>query len=176
MTKRGLSLFLERTLGPGGVLGIGLLLGCAAFYAAGVRPALEQAQELRAEVERAAARAPQRAVRGTPSDALARFYASFGNRAEALAALQLVFDAAAQERVAVEIGEYRVTREAGSRLARYQIVFPVKGDYRAVRRFVARALNEVPGLALDELTVRRESIAAASVEARVQLSLYLAGG
>lgn len=163
--------WLEQNLGIAGVTAIGLLVGCAAFYHAGLRPAKEQAAGLRAALERSHARGERPAATG--EEALAVFYRNFSG-GSALDALHLVLEAAALERVAIDLGEYRVARERGAKLTRYQITLPVKGEYRAVRRFVARALNDVPGLALDGLALRRESVAATTVEARVQLTLYIA--
>jgi hypothetical protein len=168
--------FVERALGPAGVIGIALLAGSLAFWWGGVRQAAEEVAMLRADLERAAReerRAPSRAPAG---EALERFYGRFAAPREALGALDVIFAAAAREKVALDTGEYRVTRERGARLHRYQIVLPVKGGYPAVRRFVARALNNVPGLALDDLALKRESISAPAVEARVQLTLYVGEG
>src|SRR5262249_2272198 len=106
--------------------------------------------------------------------ALAAFYRNLGSRGEAPAALRAVFDAAAAESLVIETGEYRFAREPGSKLVRYQMTLPVRGSYVSIRRFVVRALNEVPGLALDNLDLRRESVASRSVEARVLFTLYVA--
>lgn len=166
--------FLERSLGTAGVLGVALVAGCLAFYWAGVRPAQAEVEALRESLARAARAAP--AGRGAPRDAgesLARFHGFFRAPEDALGALEAVFAAAAREQVAIDTGEYRVARERGAHLNRYRIAFPVKGSYVAVRRFVSRALAEVPGLALDDLAMRRDRIDAATVEARVQLTLYL---
>jgi hypothetical protein len=164
--------FVRRSLGLAGVAGLALLAGSFAFYMGGVRPAAEEALALREQLARAAPpRGPARPA--DAEEAFARFYGYFGAPAEALEALGAVFEAAAREGVSLDSGEYRLSRERGSRLHRYQIVLPAKGSYRAVRRFVARALNEVPGLALDDLALRRETVASAVVEARVQLTLYL---
>ena len=167
---------LERHLGVAGVAGIALLVACAAFSAAGLRPALAERAALRAELERAASGGAAAQPGRFAEEALAGFYGMLGGRDEAAAALRSVFDAAAVEGLAVELGEYRLAPQPGSKLLRYQIVLPVKGSYGAVRRFVARALNDVPGLALEGLDLRRESVSASAVEARVQLSLYLAAG
>jgi hypothetical protein len=168
---------LERALGPAGVVGLALLAGCLAFYWGGLRPAALEVSELRTELERAARSTGRQAPRAADAhEALARFYGRFAAPMEVLGALDAVFNAAAREQVSLDAGEYRLTREQGARLARYQIVLPVKGPYRSIRRFVVRALNNVPGLALDDLSLRRESIAAANVEARVQLTLYMGEG
>lgn len=172
----GVSARLERLLGRTGVVGAGLLVACAGFWFAGVQHADREARSLRAELVRAAAadRAAVRAPQGIES--LAGFYGYFATRDEAFAALQAIFGAAALEGLELETGEYRLGRERGSRLLRYQIVFPVKGSYPKIRRFVARALNEAPGVALDDLTLRRENAQANAVEARVQFTMYLGAG
>jgi hypothetical protein len=165
---------LERSLGPAGVLGLALLAGCLAFYWGGVRPLAGEVAALRAELEQVAGNARREGPRqASPYEALARFYGRFAAPAEVLGALDAVFTAAAREQVALDAGEYRVSREEGARLARYQIVLPVKGSYRSIRRFVVRALNNVPGLALDDLALRRDTTMSANVEARVQLTLYM---
>jgi hypothetical protein len=168
---------LERSLGPAGVVGLALLAGCIAFYWGGVRPVAGEVAALRTELERVTSDARRETPRQADShEALARFYGRFAAPAEVLGALDAVFNAAAREQLALDAGEYRVTREQGARLQRYQIVLPVKGSYRSVRRFVVRALNNVPGLALDDLALRRESTTSTSVEARVQLTLYMGAG
>jgi hypothetical protein len=169
--------FLRRHLGAAGVVGAALAVACAAFYAGGVVPQDARIAELRAELaqaERAGERkGGRRAAAPAAEDRLARFYGYFDSQRDMSAALQAVFDAAEREGVELVTGEYRLARESGARLVRYQIVFPVKGQYPKVRRFVARALHEVPNLALEDITLRRESVGEAAVEARVQLTLYL---
>jgi hypothetical protein len=172
-----LSVKLERALGRTGVVGAGVLVACAAFWYAGVQRAERELAELQADLVRVAAQPSARAPALRPgSDSLANFYGYFATRDEAFAALQAIFAAAAAEGLELETGEYRIGRERGSRLLRYQIVYPVKGSYPKIRRFVARALNEAPGIALDDLTLRRDSAQASLLEARVQFTMYLGAG
>jgi hypothetical protein len=170
---RRLQAWLEAYLGVAGVAGAALLAGSVAFYCAGLLPAETKREQLRAELARAAATKTPVGGARQAEQALAGFYGNLGARREAPAALRALFDAAASEALVLETGEYRLLREPGAKLARYQIVLPVKGSYVAIRRFVVRALNDVPGLALDSLELRRESTSSHVVEARVQLTLYL---
>jgi hypothetical protein len=175
---RVLSARLERLFGRTGVVGAGLLVACIAFWVSGVQRAEREAAALRAELQRAEPRpgAPGGASARRPADEPAAYYGYFVSRAEASAALQAIFVAAQLEGIDLETGEYRLGRERGSRLLRYQVVFPVKGSYPSIRRFVARALNEAPGVALDDLTLRRENVQSRVLEARVQFTLYLGAG
>lgn len=174
---RRLATLLELRLGRVGVVALGLLVACAGFWATGVRQADRAAAGLRSELAGLPASARQAARGGPtrPDDRLAAFYGNFGTREEAFAALQAIYAAAEQEGLELESGEYRVSREPGARLLRYQIVFPVKGSYPKIRRFVARALNEAPGVALDDLALRRDTAQSSALEARVQFTLFLGG-
>jgi len=39
---------------------------------------------------------------------------------------------------------------------RYQVVLPVKGSYPQVKRFLAQAMHDTPGLALDAISMQRD--------------------
>ncbi len=75
-----------------------------------------------------------------------------------------------QNQLLLEKGEYKLSREADFRLARYQVTLPVSGDYARVRGFVNDVLEAVPSAALDELTLKRESVDQPELEARVRFS------
>jgi hypothetical protein len=81
--------------------------------------------------------------------------------------------AAQRNGVRLEQGEYRLQAEPGTRLARYRIVFPAKGGYLQLRGWLDEAILTRPGLALDELTLRREDIGNEVLEARVSLGLLV---
>ena len=57
----------------------------------------------------------------------------------------------------------------------YQVTLPVKGSYGAVWKFGMLALRAIPFASLDEISFRRDAIGDAAVEARLRLTLYLAG-
>ena len=53
------------------------------------------------------------------------------------------------------------------------MTLPVSGDYTKVRGFVNDVLEAVPSAALDELTLKRESIDMPELESRVRFTLFL---
>jgi hypothetical protein len=61
-------------------------------------------------------------------------------------------------------------------LVEVHIVMPTSGSYANVRAFVAHALEKLPSLALDELSLKRESIAAGDIQAQVRFSLFVKAG
>jgi hypothetical protein len=65
------------------------------------------------------------------------------------------------------------TAEATESLARYTIVLPVKTDYAALRRFTRDVLRELPGLAMEEVSLRRSDAKSPLLDAQLRLVLYV---
>jgi Tfp pilus assembly protein PilO len=107
------------------------------------------------------------------AEQLAAFYAYFPNSDSAPAMLGKIHAAAAANGIVLRSGEYKFERQPDQRLSRYRITLPVVGSYTQVRRFIAAVLADVPAASVDEIQMRRESIASTSLEARIRLSLYL---
>ena len=169
---------VRRVLGLPGVLGVGLLAAALAFGLGGLLPIERELQALRDDVRRieagltrgAASREP---AASDPAELLAGFYRYFPASQDLPGAVRAIHERAAAEGLVLDTGEYRLMREPSLRMLRYQVTLPVKGPYPKVRRFIERALFEVPGLSLDDVSLRREAIGEAAVEARVQFSLFL---
>jgi hypothetical protein len=164
-------------LGAAGVVGIGLLVFAATFYLSAYRPAQVALAALRTE-----AQALQDRLRmggsltgreAAPAEQLATFYAFFPRPASTPQWLARIYAAAAAHDIALEAGEYKLDRKPGERLARYEIVLPVKGTYAQVRGFVAEVLATVPAAVLEEVNLRRESVQSARLDARVRITLYV---
>lgn len=54
-----------------------------------------------------------------------------------------------------------------------QIDVPVVGEYRQMRKAIDRALLDMPNLALDQVTFRRQQASESRLEARLRFSLWL---
>jgi len=162
-------------LGPAGVAGCGLLAFAAAFHFSAVGPLEAARVELAAE----AARLDQRpraggpAERGTPAEQLATFYAFLPPPESSPDWLGKIHAAARAKGLVLRSGEYRLERAAEQKFARYRITLPVAGSYAQIRGFVGQVLADVPAVALEEITLRRESASSPLLEARIRLTLYL---
>jgi hypothetical protein len=163
------------SLGAAGVIGLGLLVFGAAFYASSVAPA-------RDELNRLETRAVRAGTQGTAGagdtiaagiEQLERFQQRFPAFGEAPSLVLKLHTIAAANGIALETGEYRLIKDRDSNIARYQITLPLKGSYPQVRLFLAQLLDEVPALSLDEIAIKRESVNARSAETRVRLTAYL---
>lgn len=162
-----------------GAIGALLLAAGAGYAGAVLLPAQEQlaAGELkvaRAERKAAAVSSGAEAAPLSPAQRRERFYNGLPATAEVTQYVERIYAAASAEKLSLMHGEYTGAELPAAGLVRYKITLPLKGSYGQVRRFIAEATKTVPGLALDDVTLSRPNIGEAQVEARVQLSLFLA--
>jgi hypothetical protein len=108
-----------------------------------------------------------------PAQQLERFYRFFPEQDSIAEDMKKLYSAAATQNLNLETGEYHLTHEHDIKLARYSIVFPVKGGYVQIRKFIAQSLTDIPNLALDSITFTRERIDDPLLEAQLQFTLYL---
>ena len=130
--------------------------------------ALQQAQL--AERERQARQPDPQVDQATR---MAEFEAGLPQAAGALLALRHIHRSASEHDVVLAAGEYRLVSEPGGRLQRYQITLPADGSYPDLRAWMADVLNELPSMALDELSFKRNAVGESQVQARVRWSFYL---
>jgi len=162
-------------LGWPGVLGLGLIAFSAGFYLSTVRPGQLRVEQLRGEVFKLAGQ-DSRAARETPASAreqLSAFYGFFPAPDRTAAQLGVIFAVAEKQALSLELGDYRILRENVGGLTHYQLVFPFKGSYPQVRKFVAATLRQVPNLSLDSIEFERQKVGDATLNAKVKFVMYL---
>ncbi len=165
------------TLGGPGVAGIALAVFAAAMWVSAVQPAIAERDLLELEAQklerrnRGSATAAERAP--TAPEQLATFYAFFPSAASTPDWLAKVNAAAKANGLTLAAGEYKVSKAGTPRLARYQITLPVQGAYPQIRGFVGAVLAEVPAAVVEEVSLKRESVESAKLEARIRITLYL---
>ena len=165
-------------LGLPGVVAAGLLVLTASVWFGLVLPAHGEADRLldeRARLDRQAREAGDSAGAAPLGvrEQLAEFRSRFGDEKGLSAALASLHAVARQHGLQIEQAEFRLSSDAREPLSRYAIVLPVKADYRAVRRFTQDALGRLPGLALEELSLRRGDARASEVEAQLRFVLFI---
>jgi len=166
-------------LGWPGILGIALIVLAAVFYGWAVAPVAVEVADLRA-----AARATSKqgnvgdsviGSKASVTEQLATFYAFFPRTDTSTEWIGKIYQAAKANGIVLQSGEYRFEQLNDQKLVRYQITLPVTGAYAQIREFVGAVLNEVPAVAVDEIQLRRDNVSSRALEARIRLSLYLAG-
>ncbi|HEY0666468.1 MAG TPA: GspMb/PilO family protein [Gallionella sp.] len=167
-----------RALGWPGVTAIGLLAVLPPFYFSAIVPAQERLDaarrstlSLREQITHAGKSLA--GVRRTPDRQLAEFYRLIPDEHAAPQWLKKLVALAGKNGLALNEGEYRAMRDRQGRLMRLQIVLPVKGEYRQIRRFLAMLPAEIPVIALENVQFSRPNVADPAVEARIRLALYL---
>lgn len=160
-------------LGVAGACGVIAAIASAVIYGALVQQRQADLAVLNAQAS--AASSMPAASRATPAQRTAAFEAQFPEADTLTDWLERVEAASAATGVVVERTDYRVSSEAPAGLARYQIALPVKGSYAQVRAFIAALLEAVPTLAVTDVDLKRDSIAASTLDARLNVAVYLRG-
>jgi len=164
-----------KRLGLTGFLGAALLMFAVIHFLSAALPERERIAALSDEVSRFGTAAPSTDPRpGDPGQDLETFYRYFEKSASVSGALTGLHDAVADSGLAFEAAQYRLARDSSLRLARYEVTVPLRGTYAQVRSFVAALLERLPQVALEDVAIKRDSVGAASIEARLRLSIYMA--
>lgn len=168
---------LLRLLGRPGVLAVGLLVIVPPFYFSAVVPAQEHLDATRRNAlaldEQARAGKKVGYVLQRPDEQLAAFYRVFPEERNSPQLLEKLAALAGKNGISLNEGEYKAMPDKGGRLLRFQMVLPVKGEYRQIRAFLTELSAEIPALALENVQFSRREVADAAVEARIRLALYL---
>jgi hypothetical protein len=175
-------------LGAPGKIGFGLLVFSAAFFIAAVLPRRMESNELmvKAEAMQARLKAEPVQVGAVPGGAVTRnvhgqqglqvFYEFFPNMDSTPFWINEVVQSATEHAVEISGTEYRMVREKDVRLARYEMLVPVRGRYAQVRGFIADALRSVPPMALVDVAIKREGVQSELLDANLKFNLYLSEG
>lgn len=164
-------------LGRPGMLGALLIAAGAAFLAFALQP-LERRHATLLEQSEALLKRKARANRNViPVSAaegrLASFYAFFRRDDELTDHLARLYAVAARAGVEARTAEYRLAESRSLRLVEYSISMPATGTYSEVRTFIEYALEEIPVLALDHVSMRRKRPADQQVEAEIRFTVFM---
>ena len=140
-----------------------------------VRPLDEEIAAKRMAVARLTPRtqAEAQAASASPRAQLAQFHAGLPPGSEAQEVVRKLHLGARAAGLRLDRGEYRPLEPVANGLLRYQIVLPVSGSYAAVRRFIGSAMQAMPNLALEGITLRRGEGPAAPVQAELRIIAFL---
>ena len=162
---------LLRRLGPFGVLGIGVLLACAGFYASALVPLQEEMTAQRAALENLRSRKAFRPVSNNRAEELRRFYTLFPPASDLTAELERMHRIARGAGLDLAQGEYRLERRAAGLWA-YRVTLPVRGTYPQLRGFLAAVTKDMPIASIDALRFERKKAADTQLEAQVRVTLH----
>ena len=161
-----------------GVLAIGILAMCPAFYFSAILPEQQRLDTARHSAvalnEQLAldSKSPDSSKLST-EDQLAEFYRKFPGEGSSSQWLGKLVALAENRGLSLNDGEYKATRDKVGKLVRYQMTFPVKGQYPQIRKFLTDLPDSLPVVALENVQFERQKVADPNVEAKIKLVLYL---
>lgn len=127
-------------------------------------------------LERTARRAAierQEITQASPSDTRQRLLGHFAVESELNSQLGRLFELASAAGLQIPTGDYRLVKGKEDALFdRYVLNFPVKGQYDIIRRYLLTVRRTFPGLAIEDVSLRRESIGSAELEAQLRFVLF----
>ena len=168
-------------LGTIGKIGLGLIVVSGIYFFSAVLPQDSDLQKLK---ERAETLQLQELAKQSPGEmesgkklnsdqALQVFYDYFPRIDSSPFWIRELVQLAKKHGVDLSSSEYRLMNESDARLARYEMILPVKGRYPQIRAFMAEALVKVPAMAISAVALKRENITSDKLEVRLEINLYL---
>ncbi|MCK6407031.1 MAG: type II secretion system protein M [Rhodocyclaceae bacterium] len=155
-----------------------LLLCAAAFLHLHRIPQHEQAAEAAERRGAAAERAlrrlagEQRQVDDSPAAGRARLLGRYPEELALNATLAQLLDLAQRHGLDPLTGDYRLTVAKEGPLMQYVLTLPLKGDYPSLRRFLAALRSEHPGVAIDDLALRRDALGGTALDTQLRLIVF----
>ena len=173
----------QRLMERGGPAGVVAAVVGVLTLAAWLAPGLSMSAEARAlasdndALQRRAASTP-RAASAPPNSQqqLVAFENGFPGPRQVGASYTRLWNLARHHGIALRQADFKLTDGAQDDLQRYTILVPVTADYASLRAFVIDALRDQPGLALEEMNVRRGDSKSLQVEARLNFVLFVRRG
>ncbi len=167
-------------LGTIGKIGLGLLIMAIVLLIAAVFPQDTTLQTLKTQAETLQTQplsTSQKTSRPTQKigndQALQIFYEFFPQIDSSPFWIRELARIAKKQRVEINSSDYRLVLEKGARLARYEMILPVRGRYPQIRAFIADALQAVPAMAITGMVIKRENVKTEQLDVRLAINLYL---
>jgi len=164
-------------IGHVGVVGLALLVFSAVMFISAVNPLRQQIQADMLTIEQSASAAVQPAAVAAPAAAaswMGSFLGDLPGADDLPTVLGRIAEIADETGVSLERGDYSLVAGGnGSVVDQYRVDFPLTGSYLQIRNFVDGSLIAVPSMALEGFRIERETIAAASVDAELEFSIFV---
>jgi hypothetical protein len=178
---------LVKKLGIFGILGLLLIVGSVLIYAINLSQLETLIQTAHAEKENLLAHIHAQNIVNKQSqaiastDEIAQFYDRFPKEHSLPDALALMNVSAHRNHLLLVQGDYQFNKVSqvnilnAQKLTRYEVAFPIDGQYTQIRTFIAEILQQLPAAALTDLQLSRESSVNLTIGANVVFTLFVKG-
>ncbi len=156
------------TVGPAGIAGVvatvtAIVMGVAAFV--GGHNATDSYTAEMGRLHKSGQPAGTDAVIG-------RVVSAFPQRDQIPVVIAQMVEQARLAGVALDSGHYAYSPPGAGGVGRYEIQFPIKAEYPAVRDFLDRTLTALPAVGLDKLRIERKAVGDSLVSADVSFVVF----
>jgi Tfp pilus assembly protein PilO len=176
-----------KQLGVWGLLGLFLIIGGSLFYITKI-PALNTSTKaliqgrLEAESQDHKTTVEEETLpTQNTAEEIATYYERFPKAELLPEILATINQLANQQKISLNSGDYKLSKIKQTddtnrkTLTKYEITFPVTGQYTQIRTFVAEVLEKLPAIALTDIQMNRESTMDSSVESKLVFILFVKG-
>jgi hypothetical protein len=179
--------YYAKKIGAWGLIGLGLIILSFFFYTTETPKIDALIKETQATKDKFLANFNSKhddIVESTPQTNLEevnRFYRIFPKAVDLPQALVTIYQVANQQKLALNSGDYKFNKIKDSntsnekKLTKYEIVFPIKGQYLQIQSFISKVLQKLPALALVDMQIRRENSMNQNVDARLVFVIFVKG-
>ena len=179
--------YYAKKIGAWGLIGLGLIILSFFFYTTETPKIDALIKETQATKDKFLANFNSKhddIVESTPQtnlEELNRFYRIFPKAVDLPQALVTIYQVANQQKLALNSGDYKFNKIKDSntsnekKLTKYEIVFPIKGQYLQIQSFISKVLQKLPALALVDIQIRRENSMNQNVDARLVFVIFVKG-
>jgi Tfp pilus assembly protein PilO len=180
------ALRLFKNMGPLGLAGLAILMGCGLFYVLMTLPIKAQINIAQQKLDTIqSSKIESDNMPETPANDISQDIAAINKMLPEVKTLHnslgLIDKLAFKQGLRLNRGDYKFTQIKHGKVtskehaSRYEIVLPVTGQYIQIRQFIANVLQSQPALALSSVKIQRENSLASNVEARLVFVLFLQG-
>jgi hypothetical protein len=156
-------------LGPAAVVGVAATLTAVVIGLTAIMSIRNATHDLELRI----ANARQHPPAARPEDTAGKLVSSLPSREQMPAVLGQVLQQAGLAGVVLATGHYAYSPPKAGQVARYELDFPLKAEYPAVRDFIDRTLTAVPAAGLDKLDIERKAVGDTLVNADVRFVVFV---
>lgn len=167
--------YADMRLGLPGAIGACVLALCLGLYVSVLQPAEQRRDAARLSATSLQTRLARAELnQGPPLDAqLSAFYRFFPGEQDATDAVGKIVAIAKRHGLVLYQADYKLETDKVSKLARFHMNLPLKGEYGTIRRFLSDVNAELPIVSLEQVQFERQKVGDAQVDAKVRLVVFL---
>jgi Tfp pilus assembly protein PilO len=176
---------IAKKLGLWGILSLAILTACGAFYVSKVQALQKTNANLQQHQHKKPLQKPTVSLlmlnetANNSAEALHEFFNGFPAPDDLPILLQTIHQKAKRAHLNLNSGNYKLEKIINTSsptqdtLIKYQINYPVKGQYSDIQTFVNATLAAIPSLAIADMEIKRETTLEELVEVNIMFVLFI---